>query len=417
MPRQLWRVLAWPIVAAGLANICSAQTALTWEQIRQRFRVNNPNLLAAETGIQESRAGEVTAGLRPNPQLSFIADQFRILHPNPLQPFQNSQITPVVSQLFERRNKRQLRVDSARLSTRIAGSDQADLERTLTFNLRDAFNHILQAKALLALATDNLGYYDQVLKVNQDRFQAGDISKVDLQRLELQRVQFESDIENARVSLRTAKIQLLALMNDKTPLDSFDILGDFEYKETILLPQELHQMALDTRPDLQSAATAIDKARADNKLAWANGSTDPTFGLEYQRTQPDNTIGATIDIPLRIFDRNQGEKARTALEVRRAGQLRDGLTLGILRDVDSAYAQVDSVRALLRPYKRKYLAESADVRDTVKFAYASGGASLLDFLDAQKSYRDTQLSYLNLIGSYLSAVNQLNLAVGREVMQ
>jgi outer membrane protein, heavy metal efflux system len=417
MPRHVWRVLAWPVIATCLATVCQAQTALTWNQVRERFRANNPNLLAAGTGIQESRASEVTAGLRPNPALSFVADEFRILHPNPLQPFQNSQITPVLSQLFERRNKRQLRVDSARLATRIAGSDQADLERTLTFNLRDGFNHVLQAKALLALANDNLGYYDQVLKVNRDRFQAGDIAKVELQRLELQRVQFESDIENAKVSLRTARIQMLALMNDKTPPDSFDILGDFDYQETILLPRELHQMAVDTRPDLQSASTAIDKARADNKLAWANGSTDPTLGLEYQRTQPDNTVGVSIDIPIRIFDRNQGEKARTALEIRRTEQLREGLTLGIMRDVDSAYAQVDSVRVLLRPYKQKYLAESADVRDTVKFAYASGGASLLDFLDAQKSYRDTQLNYLNLIGSYLSAVNQLNLAVGREVMQ
>ena len=418
MPRRPWRVLACWIVADGLSTLCMAQTGpLNWDQVRERFRLNNPSLLAGETGVQESRANEVTAGLRPNPQVSFVADEFRIIHPNPLQPFQNAQITPVISQLFERRNKRQLRVDSARLATQIATTDQADLERNLTFNLRDAFNRTIQAKALLALANDNLSYYDQVLHVNQERFKAGDIAKVDLQRLELQRVQFESDIENAKVNLRTARIQLLALLNDHSPVDAFDVIGDFDFKETILLPQELHQMALDTRPDLQSSTTAISKARSDNKLAWANGSTDPTFGLEYQRTQPDNTLGLSMDIPIRIFDRNQGEKARTALEIRRTEQLREALEAGILRDVDSAYAQVDSVRTLLRPYRNKYLAESADVRDTVKFAYGSGGASLLDFLDAQKSYRDTQLSYINLIGSYLSAVNQLNLAVGREVMQ
>jgi cobalt-zinc-cadmium efflux system outer membrane protein len=418
MPRRGWRVLAYVVLPAAICGSLAAQTrALTWNEIRERFRANNPNLMAAGTGIQESRANEVTAGLRPNPTLSFVADEFRVIHPNPLQPFQNSQITPVLAQLFERHNKRQLRVDSARLATRIASTDEADLERTLTFNLRDAFNRTLQANALLGLAQDNLAYYDQILKVNQERFKAGDIAKVDLERLELQRVQFETDIENARVNLRTSKIQLLALMNDKTPLDSFDVTGPFEYKETILLPQELHQIAMDSRPDLQSATTAIDKARSDNKLAWANGSTDPTIGLEYQRTQPDNTFGLSLGIPLRIFDRNQGEKARTALEIRRTGQLREALVASILRDVDSAYAQVESVRSLLRPYQQKYLAASADVRDTVKFAYGRGGASLLDFLDAQKSYRDTQLNYLNLIGSYLSAVNQLNLAVGREVMQ
>src|SRR5215471_18362791 len=141
MPRLGWRVLSCWIVATGLARLCPAQPRpLTWNEIRERFRVNNPNLLAGETSIQESRAMEVTAGLRPNPTFSFVADQFRLLHPNPLQPFQNTQITPVVSQLFERRNKRQLRVESARLATSIAGSDQADLERTLTFNLRDGFN-------------------------------------------------------------------------------------------------------------------------------------------------------------------------------------------------------------------------------------------------------------------------------------
>ena len=417
MRRQKWRALVYLIFPSVFSGLCAAQSRpLTWNEVRERFRANNPNLLAAGTAVESTRANEVTAGLRPNPTFSLVADEFRIFHPNPLQPFQNTQITPVLSQLFERGHKRQLRVESARLATRIAFTDQADLERNLTFNLRDAFNRTLQAKALVALAEDNLGYYDQVLDVNRQRLRAGDIAKVDFQRLELQRVQFESDLENAKVNLRTAKIQLLALLNDKTAVDAFDVTGEFAYRETILLPQELHQMALDSRADLQSAATLIEKARADNKLAWANGSTDPTLGLEYQRTQPDNTVGLSIDIPLRIFDRNQGEKARTALEIRRAGQLRDALQLAILRDVDAAYTQLEGVRALLRPYQQKYLAESADVRETVKFSYGRGGASLLEFLDAQKSYRDTQLSYVNLIGSYLAAVNQLNLAVGREVM-
>jgi outer membrane protein, heavy metal efflux system len=418
MRRQFWRALGYLLIPAGLPSLCMSQPGpLGWDEVRARFRSNNPGLAAGQTGIQESRASEVTAGLRPNPQLSLIADQFRIFHPNPLQPFQNTQITPVISQLFERRDKRHLRVESARLATRQATTDLADQERQLTFNLRDAFVRTLQAKALLELAKDNLAYYDQVLGVNQERFKAGDIAKVDLQRLELQRVQFESDLLNAQVNARTARIQLLALMNDRTPVDTFDVTGDFDYKETILLPQELHQLALDSRPDLQSATTAIEKAKADNRLAWANGSTDPTFGLEYQRTQPDNTLGLSVDIPIRIFDRNQGEKARTELEIRRTQQLRDSVVLGILRDVDSAYAQVENVRQLLRPYKQRYLPESGEVRDTVKFAYGRGGASLLDFLDAQKSYRDTQLNYLNLIAAYLSAANQLNLAVGREVLQ
>jgi cobalt-zinc-cadmium efflux system outer membrane protein len=394
----------------------AAQSALTWEQVLDRLRLNNPGLLASRISIQESRANEVTAGLRPNPVFSVVTDQFRVFSPNPLQPFQNAQLTPTISQLWERRNKRELRVESARLATTISGTDSRDLERQLTFSLRDAFNRTLLAKSVLELATENLAYYDRVIAVNRQRFEAGDISRADMDRVELQRIQFESDLVNARVNLRTAKLDLLALLNDRNPVDSFDIAGPFDFSDKILLPDELHQATLDSRPDLQSAATAIQKARADHKLAWANGSWDPDLGLEYQRSGPDNTAGVFVSIPLRIFDRNQGEKARTELEIRRTEQLRTGLVTSAFHDVDSAYQQLDSVRLLLRPYRDRYLPQASSVRDTVSFAYQRGGASLLDFLDAQKSYRDIQLQYRNLIGSFLTAANQLNLAVGREVM-
>ncbi|MCL5743543.1 MAG: TolC family protein [Acidobacteria bacterium] len=417
MARRCRRALAYILIPVALSSLASAQTTLTWEQVRERFRQNNPNLLAGRTSVEQSKANEVTAGLRPNPQLSFVSDEYRIFHPNPLQPFQNAQTTPVLSQLWERGHKRELRVVSARLATSITGTDLADLERQMTFSLRDAFIRTLQAKSVLELAKQNLDYYDRVIALNRERYKAGDIARVDLERVELQRVQFESDYVNGNVNLRTAKIDLLALMNENQPVDGFDITGEFDYKETILLPDELRRAALESRPDLQSANTTIRKAQADNRLAWANGTTDPTVGLEYQRMGPDNTMGLDLGIPIRIFDRNQGEKERTALEIRRTEQLRESLLTGIYRDVDSAYATLDSVRQLLRSYKQTYLAQAANVRETVSFSFSRGGASLLDFLDAQKSYRDTQLNYRNLIASYLSAANQLNLAVGREVIQ
>lgn len=411
MARRIWRALA-PLLIPG---ILPAQTALDWEQVRERFLTNNPNLMASSTAIQESRANEVTAGLRPNPQLSFLAEEFRPWD-TPFRPFHDTQITPLISQLWERRGKRGLRVASARLGTSGSVTELADQERQLTFNLRDAFIRTLQAKSIVELATDNLTYYDKVIDVNRLRFKAGDISRADLERVELQRAQYESDLLNAQVNLRTAKIQLLALMSDKTPVDRFDIRGNFDFKELILLPDELHAQAAASRPDLQSAETAVRRAEVDHKLAWANGSTDPVIGAEYQRTGPFNTAGIALTIPIRIFDRNQGEKARTALEIRRTQQLRSALSIGILRDVDSAMQQVQTVTALLRPYRDRYLPLAASVRDTVSFAYQRGGASLLDFLDAQKAYRDTQLNYRNLIASWLSAANQLNLAVGREVI-
>jgi len=183
------------------------------------------------------------------------------------------------------------------------------------------------------------------------------------------------------------------------------------------MPDEMHQAALDARPDLRSAATLIEKAKADNRLAWANGTADPVAGGEYLYNAGfGSTIGWLVSVPIRVFDKNQGEKERTALEIKRTERLQNALATSALRDVDSAYEQLQGVVKLLRPYRDQYLGQSLEIRDTVSFSYSHGGASLLDFLDAQKSYRDTQLAYRNLVASYLSAANQLNFAVGREVI-
>lgn len=413
MARRYWRAVMFCTLLGASSR---AQTTLSWEQVRERFRANNPALAAGETNIEESRANEITAGLRPNPTLSLVSDQWHLFQ-SPFRPFSAAQTIPVVSQQIERRNKRGLRVESAQLATSMATTDQADLERQLLFNLRDAFVRTLQAKSILELAEENIKYYDKTIEVNRRRFESGDLSRADFERIELQRAQYESDLETARVNLRTAKINLLALMNDRTPADSFEVTGNFDFKETILLPDELHQAALESRGDIRSARTAIEKAKVDHKLAWANGSWDPNIGMEYGLIGADNTIGFDFSIPIRIFDRNQGEKLRTSLEIRRSEQNRTNIVVNAFRDIDAAYSSVDSVRRLLRPYRDKYLPEAARVRDAVSFAYSRGAASLLDFLDAQKAYRDTQLSYRNLIASYLSAANQLNLAVGREVLE
>jgi cobalt-zinc-cadmium efflux system outer membrane protein len=414
MARHLWRALT---ILLPLAAHAGAQTTLNWEQVRDRFRSNNPALAAGATNIEESRANEITAGLRPNPTLSVVSDQWHVFQTNPYRPFTTAQTTPVVSELIERRNKRQIRVESAQLATSIATTDQADLERQLTFNLRDAFVRTLQSKSVLELAEENMRYYDRTIEVNRRRFESGDLSRADFERIELQRAQYEADVETARVNLRTAKIDLLALMNDRTPVDGFDIAGDFDFKETILLPNELHQAAIEARGDIRSAQTAIEKAKVDNRLAWANGSWDPNVGMEYGLIGSDHTIGFDLSIPIRVFDKNQGEKLRTSLEIKRSEQSRENVVVNAFRDIDAAYASVENVRKLLRPYRDRYLPEAERVREAVSFAYSRGAASLLDFLDAQKAYRDAQLSYRNLLASYLSAANQLNLAVGREVLQ
>jgi len=407
-------------------NPTPAPHVYTWQQLRDKFAATNPTLLAGKIGIDESKADEITAYLRPNPDLTAGIDQinFFSLQTTPsggtdaYRPFAFAFPSASISYLHERQHKRELRRESAQKATAIAQSQLDDQQRTLLFNLRSAFVQALQQKAVLALTRDSLAYYDRLLTVSRDRFKAGDIAKVDLVRLELQRVQFESDVQTALVNLRTAKIQLLALLNDRTPLEKFDVDGPFDFTEHVSPLEEFRTMAMDTRPDLKAAIESIDKAKTDHKLAIANGSTDPTFGMDFARNPPIPVfIGFNVNIPLRIFDRNQGEKLKTQLDIAHNERLRDANVAQVFSDVDSAYATLESNLTLLEPYKSHYLQQAVEVRDTVSFAYQHGGASLLDFLQAQQDYRTIQLTYLNLIGSYLTAASQLNMAVGREVIQ
>jgi len=418
MRRRLWRLCIGISVSGWLTNAAFAQKSLTWEQAKREFEASNPTLLAAQIGIQESRAQEVTAFLRPNPDFNTFVDQINPFTTNPYRPLANSFPSFAGSYLHERQHKRELRRESAQKSTEVAVSQLADQERGLLFNLRTAFVQALQQKAVLAVTRENLDYYDHLLEVSRVRFQAGDIAQVDLDRLELQRVQFESDVQTALVNLRTAKIQLLTLLNDRTAVEQLDVSGPFDFGEIVTPLEEYRQMAQQARPDLQAAEQSVDMARTNYKLAVANGSTDPTFGWDVARNPPIPVyFGVSVNIPLRIFDRNQGEKARTQLDITKQQRLVDATRAQVFSDVDSAYATLESNRTLLRPYKAKYLQMAARVRETVSFSYQHGGASLLDFLQAQQDYRSIQLSYVNLVGSYLNAASQLNEAVGKEVIQ
>ncbi len=405
--------------AQSAAQTSTVAQPLTWSQVQDRFQQANPTVLAGAININESRAEEITAHLRPNPTLYMNLDQLTLFHSNPYQPLANSYPNVVFNYLHERDHKRELRTDSAKQGTLIATSNQADLIRTLGYSLRASFIQVLQSKAILALTKENLGYYDEVLRVGNDRFKAGDIAQVDLDRLELGRVQYEADFEAAEVNLRTSKIQLLQLLNDRTPVDQFDVTGPFEYSDSLQPLESYRQIALSIRPDLISQTQTVEKARIDHRLAIANGSTDPTFGVDAaHQPSPFNTyIGVSMTIPLRFFDRNQGEKQRTLLDIDLQQRQLDAARAAVFADVDSAYTTVDSQLRLLRPYKNRYSQLALRARDTISFSYQHGGASLLDFLQAENDYRGIQLGYLNLVGQYLTAAAQMNQAVGREVLQ
>jgi cobalt-zinc-cadmium efflux system outer membrane protein len=423
---SLWLgVIALLAMVGGWPANVSAQTAFTWQEIRAKFEATNPTLQADQIGIDESKASEITAYLRPNPQLGVTADQ--IGHNDQGRPFADMITVFTVGYLHERQHKRELRRESAQKATAMAVSGHADLDRTLAFTLRGAFVQVLQAKAALALARENLQFYDQVLTISRDRLRTGDIAQIDLDRLELQRVQLEAAEQTADVNLRTAKIQLLMLLNDRTPIDQFDVAGPFDFADVTPTLVDLRQMALDRRPDLRVALQALDKAETDHRLAIANGSVDPVFTVDtgfpvFSDIYQSYTVplfqyaGLNVSLPLRIFDRNQGEKLRTQLDITRNQRLTDAARAQVFNDVDSAYATLVSAVTLLKPYKDHYLVQATRVRDTITYSYERGGAALLDFLQAQQDYRSVQLNYVSLVGAYLAAAAQLNLAIGQEVI-
>jgi cobalt-zinc-cadmium efflux system outer membrane protein len=409
-------------VAAAPAHV-AGQQALTWEQVKTRFESANPALKADALNVDEVHAQEITAYLRPNPTFSLTEDGTQIAPSDGVwQPLKGTYVVPTLSYLHEREHKRELRLQSAQEGTRIAASEHDDLKRTLEFTLHTAFINTLQAKAILELARADLEYYDHVIQIGRDRFNAGDIAQIDLDRIELLRVQYETEIQTATVNLRTAKIQLLQLLNDRTPVEKFDVEGQYDFSEDLKPLDDFRQTALQARPDLQAALQAIQQSETNHKLAVANGSTDPTFSGWYTYNSSNNnpngtqTLGLGVSIPLRIFDRNQGEKQRTLIDIDRNRQASEATRAQVFSDVDSAYAQVESNVALLKPYKAKYRDQATRVRDTVTYSYEHGGASLIDMLNAQSDYRQVQLAYLQLIGAYLNAAGQLNLAVGREVI-
>lgn len=427
-PRSVLALLAVSVAVCAQAPAPvppSAPQALTWDQVKAQFEASNPALKADADNVDEMRAEEITAYLRPNPQIGLTVDGNQIApHDGVWQPFAGTYEVPSISYLHERDNKRELRLKSAQQGTQITQSEHEDLQRTMEFTLRAAFVNTLEAKTVLQMAKSDLDYYDHIIAISQDRLKAGDIAQIDFARIELMRVQYESELQTAIVNLRTAKIQLLQLLNDShTPLNQFDVTGNFDFSENLDSLDRFRQIALANRPDLRAAIETIEQSQTNHKLAIANGSTDPTFSLWYTQNASTNnpnatqTLGGSVNIPLRIFDHNQGEKQRTQIDIDRSRQAAEAARAQVYSDVDSAYAEVQSNVELLKPYKAKYNAEALNVRDTVTYSYQHGGASLMDFLSAQSDYRQVQLAYVQLIGAYLTAAGQLNLAVGQEVIQ
>ncbi len=386
---------------------------LTLQQAVDRARTNNPTLLAAQRHAAATRANEITAGLRQNPNFTATGQEMSLPADNPGNPYFYS---ANVSRLFERGDKRQLRLDSAHSSSTVAEDQYKDQERQVLLTVKQSFTSMLLAKASLEIAQQNLADYHKTVDLSRDRFNAGDISHTDFERIDLQLAQFESDADSAQLSLQQAGMQLQTLLGVARSSPMFDIIGTLMPPELSINLDDLEQKALAARPDYLAAQETVNTAAANIRLADAGGTTDPTIAAEYERSGIDNTFGASAQIPLRIFDRNQGEKQRTRIEADSSRLAATAAQNQVISDVQQAIAALNTARLQSARFHGHYLDEATHVRDNLQFSYRNGNATLLDYLDALRSFRSTNLSAINADAQVWLAIHQLSFATATEIL-
>lgn len=388
---------------------------ITIDQAIELAKRNNPSLQATRIGIQQNKAQEITANLRPNPVLSLDAQYLPLFSPDQFSNTyidETAQFDAGVGYLFERGKKRQHRLRAAKDQTSVTESQVADAERALVANVADQFVAVLLAKSNYEFAVQLLQSYRQTVKISQEQHAAGAMSKADLLKIQLQTLQLQTDLSIARI----ASVQALALLRQYLGFDSvppdFDVAGSLGYEPSPLRLEDLQARALGLRPDLQASQRAITAADSQAALAKANGKQDFNLSFDYTHLNSSNLGAFYFNIPLPVFNRNQGEIARTQYAMTQARFVEKAAEQQVLTEVKNAFEAVRNSEDVIRLYNDGYQQQAQQSLDITKFSYEHGAASLLDFLDAERSYRATELSYRQALASYMSALEQLRQAVG-----
>jgi cobalt-zinc-cadmium efflux system outer membrane protein len=387
---------------------------ITLEQAIDLALANSPAIKAARTQIQQNQAQEITANLRPNPTLSadsqfvpVFSGDFSTDTLNNLQQFDIG-----VGYLFERGRKRQNRLQAARDTTAVTMATVADTERTLIFNVSQQFINVLLANSTLQFALEDLNSFQETVNISDERYRAGDISEGDNLKIKLQLLQFQTDVSSARVAKVQALGSLRQLVGYASLPHDYDCAGDLDYKPLAASLPDLEAKALAERPDLKAAKKGITAANSQISLAKADGKVDITASGSFSHVSGASSTSVFFSMPLPIFDRNQGEIARTRFALTQAELTARAAEDTVLTDVTNAYESATSNQDVVKLYVSGYLKQAQDSRDISQYAYKGGAATLLDFLDAERSYRSTQLAYRQALAAYMLSLEQLRQATG-----
>ncbi|HEV2492894.1 MAG TPA: TolC family protein [Terriglobia bacterium] len=393
-------------------------TKITLDQAIQLAIAHNHALKAARTQIQQSQAQEITASLRPNPVFTYD-DLFVPITPSQFTSNTLNTITEFdvgLSYLWERGHKRQARIRAARDQTAVAQSVVGDNERALSFNVGQQFIGVLLAESNLDFAKHDLKSFEQTVDIAEARYKAGAISEGDLLKIKLQLLQFQTDVSSAELSLLQGRASLRSLLGYDTVPENYDVAGDLTYVPVHGNKEDLQAAALGLRPDLRAAVQGIIAAQSQHRLAVANGKRDFTTTLDYTHVSAINSASFIFNMEIPIFDRNQGEIARTEYAINQSQETKTAAQETVLTDVATAYGTAKEGEKIVELYQSGYLKQAGDSRDISEYAYQRGAASLLDFLDAERSYRATQLAYRQSLATYMLALEQLREAVGTRTL-
>ena len=397
---------------SGPQSPSPATGGLTLAQVLDLAHRANPTLLAATQHLSAVRSQEITAGLRLNPA-GVITSQLVTEPTDANNPYFYS---GGVSRLFERGGKRAARLDTARATTSLISFQLDDQQRQIELSVRQAFSRMLGAQETVTVSRDNLDGYRKTVNLMKVRLDAGSIDQTDFDRIELQLSGFESDLDNSELALRQGSIALQTLIGINRPGPDFAIAGSLNPPTVSANLEGLRRDAVANRPDLKAAQEQVEVNSAAVRLAVANGTADPTLEGDYERSGDVNTFGASLNIPLRIFDRNQGEKARARYELASSRLALTASQNQVISDVDTAWAAYQAVRSQSERYRFKYLAEAAHVRDNLEFSYRNGNSTLLDYLSALSDYRQVNLAALTANLQLLLALEQLSYATHTELV-
>jgi outer membrane protein, heavy metal efflux system len=389
-----------------------AYVPITMQQAVELARAKNPTLLSAQQNLLSVKAQEIQAGVRQNPNLIATGSDVT-QNAQAANPYYYS---VGVSRLFERGEKRRWRLDIARSTTVQTDAQYHAQEQQTILAVRQAFTNFVIAKAAKKLADDNLNDFKHELDIGQERLKAGDLARLDFERLDLQLAQFESDESNAVTNAQQASVQLQVLLGYDKPRQDFDIVGDVVPPVVSGTMQDLEQKALVARPDYHAAHLGVAVADANVKLAYANGTADPTLEADYDRNGNDNSAAFSLSIPLRLFDRNQGNK-ETSKYVAQASRFTELAARNqVIGDVDQAWIGYANAKVLSDRYNGHYLDEAKDVLDISRFSYEHGGLALIDYLDALRQSRSVTSDALNAYAQTWMAIHQLSFASATEVI-